>query len=411
MAATKTKKAPTAGEQLSAWCTAPDDDLDRILTLLATGDDSVDAFLGGPAAELSFAARLLGEHVFEIGIALEDAPAIPGARWLALAHLDAHSFAWNLEAETVLPLDDAEASAGLEALLLSTLSNREDRKVLLGWLSHPAFLGEADAIDRIESALAGAGAALTWDDRLDTVRILARRGGRWEAARALEQLLRRSEPDTAEARAIHRRALTFVDATLLGVLGGIEPWASDHELLRELAEGVSTDELIEAFAPESGERRARREGTAPGPSYRAAWMELAARPENAATDTIGRLVVRCSAHLNDDALAGALAATLAAERGEHAVDALVAAFLAGLHRRSPGITIERILREHPERALKAALDLQPEWVHTFEPDAMARLAFRVLPRLAPEARGRIADEAKLQGGQRGLILLDELDAL
>ena len=59
----------------------------------------------------------------------------------------------------------------------------------------------------------------------------------------------------------------------------------------------------------------------------------------------------------------------------------------------------------------ASLDLQPDWVHTFEPEAMARLAFRLLPVLDAQARERVAAEAALQDGQRALILRDELDAL
>jgi len=407
----KTKPSPSATDRLTAWCAQGEEDVEAIVALLATDDAEVDAFLAGPARELGFVKRFLGDHAFEVELAVADVDPISAARWLALAELDPHVFAWNLEADTVLPLDDPAAAEAIEGLLLRTLASREDRSVLLNWLSHPQFLGGADAIARIEAGLADAGAALTWEDRLDTVKILSRRGGRWEAARALEQLLRRASPSADEVRAIHQRAVAIADATLLGVLGAIEPWASDTDQLRAIAAEVTTHELIEAFAPESGERRARVEAEAPGPAHRAAWRELALRHERAATDAVGRLIVRSSIFLNDHALAGGLAATLAAERREKSVEALVAAFLSGLHRRPPGANIERILRSHAEAALMASLDLQPDWVHTFEPEAMARLAFRLLPVLDAQARERVAAEAALQDGQRALILRDELDAL
>jgi hypothetical protein len=402
---------PPAGDLLAGWCKDGAASIEQVVTALGADDPSVDAFLAGPAASLGFASKLLGEHVFEIGIALEDCPPVSGARWVALASLDPHAFAWNLDAETLLPLDDASASRDLEALLLHTLSSREDRAVLLRWLSHPAFLGEEDAIDRIEQALAAAGAAMTWDDRLDTLKILTRRGGGWQAARALEHLLRRSTPDADAARRIHARAVPVADATLLGVLGNHEPWASTPDWMREIADKVSTADLIEAFAPASGERLARRAAERPGPARRAAWMTLARRPEPVATDTVGRLIVRAAVFVGDEALAAGLTATLVAERGEAAVPTLVAAFLAGLHRRAPGAAVERLLRDHPEKTLRASLDLLPDWVHTFEPDAMARLAFRVLPKLPADRREVIADLARLHDGQRALILLDELEAL
>lgn len=405
------KSPPTAVDRLTAWCASGDEDVEAIVALLAGDDADVDAFLDGPAKELGFVRRFLGDHAFEVELALDDTGPISARRWLSLATLDPHAFAWNLEADTVLPLDDADAAKELEGLLVRTLASREDRSVLLNWLSHPQFLGGADAIARIEEGLAEAGAAMTWEDRLDTVKILSRRGGRWEAARALEQLLRSAKPSPDEVRAIQQRAVAIADATLLGVLGTIEPWASDTERLRAIAAEVTTHELIEAFAPESGERRARLEAEQPTPAHRAAWRELAIRQERVATDTVGRLIVRSSIFLADHALAGGLAATLAAERGEKAVEALVAAFLSGLHRRPPGANIERILRSHAEAALMASLDLQPEWVHTFEPEAMARLAFRLLPALDADARERIGAEARLHDGQRALILRDELDAL
>lgn len=404
-------KGTSPGELLMTWCADGKSSVDDVMACLATGDESVDSFLAGPAKDLGFAGKLLVDYVFEIGMALDEGDPVPGSRWVALARLDPHAFAWNLDAETVLPLSDEASSQVLEEILLKTLSSREDRSVLLRWLSHPAFLGEGDAILRIERDLAEAGTALTWDHRLDIVKILARRGGNWPAARALEHLLRYATMDGAEARAVHARALTIVDATLLGVLATYEPWASDPELTRELAGKVSTEELIEAFAPPSGERLARREAQRPGAARRAAWMALANRNDPQATDTVGRLLVRSAIFIGDEALAAGLCATLIAARQEQAIEALVPAFLAGLHRRSPGFAIERLVRLHPERALRSSLELMPDWVHTFEPDAMARLAFRVLPRLPAEARERIADEARLNDGERGLILLDELEAL
>ena len=399
------------GDLLASWCADGTHSLEDVMGALAATDESVDSFLEGRARDMGFATKLLDDHVFELSAILDEIEPLPGGRWVALARLDAHAFSWNLEAEAVLPLSDQASSQSLEQLLLKTLSAREDRPVLLRWLSHPAFLGEGEAILRIERALAEAGTALTWEDRLDTVKILARRGGRWPAARALEHLLRYATLDAAEAGAVHARAVTFVDATLLGVLATYEPWRSDPDLTRELAEQVPTDELIEAFAPPSGEQLARREAQRPGSARRAAWMTLARRSEAKATDTVGRLIVRSAIFIGDESLAAGLCAILIAERQEHAVDALVAAFLAGLHRRSPGLAIERLLRTYPERALRSSLELMPDWVHTFEPDAMARLAFRVLPRLPAEAHERIASEALMTDGERGLILLDELEAL
>jgi len=405
------KKAPPAGELLATWAGDGAAPVEEIVLALATGDDSVDAFLSGPAKSNGFAPRLLDEYVFEIGLALDEAPPIPEARWLALARLDPRMFAWNLEPENVLPLSEPSISDAFAALLLETLGSRENRSVLLRWLSHPSFLGDEDAIGRMQAALARSGAALTWADRLDTVKILARRGGPAPGARALEHLLRHSTPDATDAIAIHKSALALADATLLGVLSGFEPWASSPDLCRELAQHVSTDELIEAFAPLNGEARARRAASNPGSARRAAWFTLAQRPERRATDTVGRLIVRCAVFLGDESLAAGLCAALIAARGDKAVTTLVAGFLSGLHRRAPGLSIERLLRLHPLTALKASLDLQPDWVHTYEPDAMTRLAFRVLPKLTAVERAEIAAEARLQGSARAHIVLDEIEAL
>lgn len=395
---------------LSAWSADTSAPLEPVVAALAADDAAVDAYLAGPAAEQHFARKLLGDHVFELGLVLDESPPLPDARWLALARLDPHAFAWNLEADAVLPLDTPEASRALEALLLQTLRDRESRSVLLGWLSHPSFLGDEDAIDRIEEALASAGAALTWQDRIQTVRTLARRGGRWEAARGLAHLLRRSQPEPDEARAIQAIAPSFVDATLLLVLGSTSPWPSQPDWLRELADKVPTDELIDAFAAPASESHARRDRSMPGPAHRAAWVSLASRPEREARDVVGRLIVRASLFLGDEALAAGLVTTLVSQ-GPEAVPALVTAFLSGLHRRPSGAAIERFLRSHPGPALRASLDLQPDWLHTFEENAMVRLAFRLLPRLSADERAALADELPLHDGARAAIVQDELDAL
>ena len=403
--------ADSPSELLASWCTSGRGTLDDVVAALAADDPAVDAFLADQAGPLRFAAKLVGDHVFELGFTLEDGPPVPAARWVALAGLDPVKFAWNVEPEWVLPLGDAGASKAFETLLVGALGSREDRSVLLSWLAHPDFLSSDHAIERIESALAARGAALTWTDRLETVKALKKRGGTWEAARALERLLLRTAPDLEEARAIQRVAPSVVDTTLFAVLAARKHWVDNADWLNELADKLPSDELVAAFAPPSGEATARRRLEAPSPAHRAAWRILARRTEPIALDAVGRLLVRASLFLRDDLLAAELIGAARATHHAAAVGPLTAAFLAGLHRTGPGPSIERFLLKYPEQALSEALGLLPDWLHTFDENAMARLCFRLLPATDAAARERLTDLADLAGGARATLLLDELDHL
>lgn len=403
--------AKSPSEVLRRWCADGSASLEPVIAALAADDPAVDRFLAEEAGPLRLADRLIGDHVYELGFAVSDGPPIPGRRWVLIARLAPVEFAWNVEPECVLPLNDAQAAEEFAALLLGSLGSRENRSVLLSWLAHPDFLSSGDAIDRMESALAAQGAALTWTDRLEAIKALARRGGGWEAARALERLVVRADPDLEEARAIHRVASDLVDTTLFTVLAMQSVWRQQTGWLQELAAKLPSDELVAAFAPESGETNARRHLDRPGPAHRAAWTALARRRDPVALDAVGRLLVRASLFLRDDLLAAELIGAARATHHAAAVGPLTCAFLAGLHRTGPGPSIERFLLGYPEQALTEALGLLPDWLHTFDENAMVRLCFRLLSATDADARGRLADLAELAGGVRAQILLDELEHL
>jgi len=398
-------------EVLRGWCADGSASLDSVVGALAHDDDAVDAFLAEEAGPLRFAERLIGDHVFELGFAVDDGPPIPARRWLSVARLSPVPFAWNVEPEVVLPLNDAATAQEFEALLVGTLGSRENRSALLSWLAHPDFLSSVEAIDRIEAALAAQGAGLTWTDRLATIKALSKRGGGWEAARALERLVTKAPPDLEDARAIQKVAIGLIDPTLFTVLAGQSNWQQQKGWLQELAAKLPSDELVAAFAPESGESRARRQLEPPGPAHRAAWTALARRKDRTALDAVGRLLVRASLFLRDDLLAAELIGATRATHHEAAVGPLTCAFLSGLHRTGPGPSIERFLRDYPEKALSEALGLLPDWLHTFDENAMVRLCFRLLPKTDEEGRARLADLAEIAGGTRARILLDELEQM
>ena len=401
--------ADSPSEVLRAWTTGAASFDDAIAALMSP-DDAVDAVLQSPDGA-TVGRLLLHEHVFELGFSLDDGPGIPPARWVRIAKLDPVQFAWNVEPDHVLPLGDADATRAFEALLIEALGTRENRATLLSWLAHPDFLSGGDAVDRIESALAAQGAALTWDDRLQAIKTLSRRGGAWEAARALERLIQRAEPSIEEARAIQRVAGQIVDTTLFAVLAGQRHWSSQKGWLQELAEQLPSEELVAAFAPESGEARARRLLQPPGPGHRAAWTILARRSDPQALDAVGRLLVRASLFLRDDLLAAELIGATRATHHAAAVGPLTSAFLAGLHRTGPGPSIERFLLKYPEKALSEALGLLPDWLHTFDENAMVRLCYRLLPAVDADGRDRLRDLADIAGGTRAELLLEELDDL
>ena len=284
--------ADSPSDVLRQWCADGSGSMDDVVAALATSGASVDTFLAEEAAALGFADKLIGDHAFEFGFAVEDGAPLPGPRWLGLARLAPVAFAWNIEPEAVLPLGDEATARAFETLLVQSLGERENRSVLLSWLGHPDFLASGDAVDRIETALAAQGAALTWSDRLEAIKALARRGGTWEAARALERLVRRNAPDLEEARAIQKQARGVVDTTLFSVLASQRRWIEHREWLHELAESLPSEELVAAFAPANGEATARRRLEPPSPAHRAAWRILARRADRVALDAVGRLLVR-----------------------------------------------------------------------------------------------------------------------
>ncbi len=398
-------------EVLRRWCADGSPTLDDVVAALAHDDPAVDQFLADEAGPLGLSRRLIGDHVFELGFTVEAGPAIPGRRWVQIAALSPVPFAWNVEPETVLPLGDPDAARAFEELLLGCLASRENRSVLLSWLGHPDFLSGDAAVDRIEGALAAQGAALTWEDRLDAVKALARRGGGWEAARALERLVNRADLDLDDARAIHKVAVDLVDTTLFTVLALQPTWRKQQGWLQELAARLPSDELVAAFAPESGETNARRHLDRPGPAHRAAWTALARRKDPVALDAVARLVVRSLLFLHDDLLAAELIGATRATHHAAAVGPLTHAFLSGLHRTGPGPSIERFLREHAEQSLSEALGLLPAWLHPFDQNAMVRLCVRLLPATDAAARARLSDLADIAGGPRARILMDEIEQL
>jgi hypothetical protein len=372
-------------------------DADDLADALLADDDGVDAFLADPPPRA--VRRILHDQLFDLLAALDDR-RLPAARWLALARHDARRFAWAVPPDAVLPVDDEAVRNELQALLRGHLA-AADGVDGLPWLLHPDAFADGEARALLEQRLTGG-----WAPRLTVIDAMIDRGQVWPAATWLRRSVQELDVDSGSAGLVEARARRAASAGLLLELSARRPWADDPARLRAVAAGAGEDELRQLV-------RGRAERfDAPADAFArlqvVAWAELATRPSAAAREA-------CAAALAAEpdgasARAAALDVVLALQRvhGAAAVPDLVAAYLAGLHRQPAGDVVLRLLREHRRDALAAALDELPDWQPRYEPLAMERLTYELVPRLGPADREAVAELAELAGGDRGRLVLDEL---
>lgn len=333
--------------------------------------------------------RLFDEEVWE----LEE-----GGDVVAVASADPVRFLWAAEPARVLADETAEALAAVLAPALA----KADLAVALPWLAHPSFLDDEAAADRLEERLQTAQEGAGWFALAQGLSALAARGRRHRASLQLRALLKRFWLSEEEARAVEEAAAAFVDTSLIAAMVQHEPWRSDAARLGELAGGVDTPSLAAAL-----ERAAEDPASI---DLALLWWRLLVQRDDkealeAACAMLARELDRPLGH------AGGLDTVLGLQRvhGQAAVPGLVGVFLAGAHRSPPGEAIEQWLRPRAEAALLAALDDLPEWMPRFEPTAMDRLTWSLLPKLDEAARERVRELAEIVGGPRGTMVVDELD--
>jgi len=335
--------------------------------------------------------RLFDEDVWDLE---EDGDPV------TLASIEPARFLWAADPDEVLTDDNA----GRLAEVLESALTKADLPVAMRWLAHPRFLSDEEASERLERRLEAAQQGAGWFALAQALGALARRGRGHRASRALQALLERFWLDDEEARAVEEAATSFADTSLIAAMVGHEPWRADATRLARLAQSVDTPSLAVALDRCADDVSATDLGLL-------WWRLLVQREEDealaAACATLSRQLDRPLGR------AGGLDTVLGVQRvhGEAAVPALVGVFLSGAHRSPPGEAIERWLLSRPEAALTAALEELPDWMPRYEPTAMDRLTWRLLPRLDAAARERIHDLADVVGGPRGAMVIEELEAL
>lgn len=387
-------------DALRAWSQPRGGALTPVVHALVSPDPAVDAWLASDEAG-AFGRRLLHLAYADLQNAMEDEKAVPAARWLAIARLDPKRFLWVAEPDQVL----GDQGPAFAELLLPFLQELELQSALK-WLRHEQFLDADEAGQRLEQRLEEAEEGAGWYALAAALDVLRARGFGWKAARHLTQLFDRVWADSREAAAVEAVALEFMTVGLWATMARHAPWRNSSDRLGALARRVSTAGLTQLLGdnPALLARLQPREAEA---AMLVAWREVSGRKEEAALDASAATLAR----LQDQPLAraGGLDAVLALQRvhGEEATPPLVHAFLAGLHRTAHGEVIERWLVKRPRAALEAALDELPAWLDRFEPRAMDRLAWRLVPKLSERDREAVIEIAEAIGGPRGESILAE----
>ncbi len=399
MSPKKTTASPV--DALRAWSQPRGGALGPVVEALLSSDAAVDAWLASDEAA-AFGRRLLHLAYADLQNALDDEEGVSAQRWLAIARLDPKRFLWVAEPEQVL----GDEGAGFRELLLPFMEDLELQSALK-WLRSEDFLDSAEASRRLERRLEEAEEGAGWYALAAALDALRARGFGWKAARHLTKLFDRVWADAREAAAVEAVAVEFMTVGLWATMARHAPWRGSSDRLGTLARRVSTSGLTQLLGqdPPLLASMQPREAEA---AVLVAWREVSGRKEEAALDASAATLAR----LRDQPLAraGGLDAVLALQRvhGEDATPALVHAFLAGLHRTAHGEVIERWLLQRPRPSLEAALDDLPEWLERFEPRAMDRLAWRLVPKLQGRDLDAVTEVAEAIGGQRGEAILAEL---
>lgn len=392
-------KTPSPADTLKAWAEARGGPVAPLVPALLEPDDAVDAWLESPDA--AFFTRLILHVSFaDLQTALDGEGTLPERRWLALARHDPARFLWAASPEQAL----GEDVTPWRDLLLPHLAEAELQSAL-PWLRHPRFLTAGEARERLETRLQSAEEGAGWYALAQAMDALRGRGYGWKASRNLADLLDRIWVDAPESRAVEAVALEFMSLRLLLTMARHTPWRDSPERLAGLAARVDTAGLARLLQVEppllSVVPRAED-------LQLIAWRIVSQRPEPEALDAAARmLALQGTRPLGK---AGGIDAVLALQKvhGDAAVRPLVHAFLVGLHRTPQGEVLERWLKNRARLALTAALDDPPEWQPAFDPSAMDRLAWGLVPLLDEAGRNAVAEVADAIGGPRGDMLLREL---
>ncbi len=386
-------------DTLKAWADARGGPVTPLLPALTEDDPAVDAWLESDDA--AFFTRLILHVSFaDLATALDAEHPLPNRRWLALARHDPLRFLWVASPELVL----GEDLSAWQELLVPHLADAE-LQAALPWLRHPSFLPAADARERLEARLQRAEEGAGWYALAQAMDALRARGFGWKASRNLADLLDRVWVDARESQAVEAVALDFMSLRLLVTMARHTPWRDSPERLTLLAERVDTAGLARLLVVNPP---LLVDVPRPGDFQLIAWRILSKRPGPDSLDAAARML----ALQGDSSLgrAGGIDAVLAMQKhhGEAAVRPLVHAFLVGLHRTPQGEVLERWLRRNARLALEAALDDPPDWQPAFDPAAMHRLAWQLVPQLDDAGRAAVAEVADAIGGPRGEMVLAEL---
>jgi hypothetical protein len=386
-------------QTLQSWTAARGGPVGPLVPALCSDDDEVDAWLGSEDA--AFFTRLLLHVSFaDLQAALDGGSVLPTRRWMALAKHDPVRFLWVASPEQTL----GDQAAAWRDLLLPHLVD-VDLQAALPWLRHPDLLTADEARERLEARLQRAEEGAGWYALAQALDALRARGFGWKASRNLADLLDRLWVDDREAQAVEGVAEQFMSLRLLVTMARHTPWRDSPDRLTALAERVDTaglarllvvDPPLLADVPGAAELQL------------IAWRLLCQRPEAAALDAAVRmLALQGTLPLGR---AGGIDAVLALQKrhGDDAIPPLVHAFLVGLHRTPQGEVLERWLRRRARLALESALDDPPDWQPSFDPAAMHRLAWQLVPKLDAEGRAAVAEIADAIGGPRGEMVLAEL---
>ena len=393
---------------LRAWTRAEGPDMAAVAKVLSGEVAAIDEFLSQDDEAKEFGRTLLSGEIYDFGAATDEGRSIPKRRWLALARTAPEAFVWHVPPPYALPIEDTALSKAFAAELLPWVE-RADLRVTLNWLGAPGFLDDDDAVDRIADLVRAQAPVVGWGQSVDALEAMVRRGGRWQAARTLERLLRELRPDRAEAQTIQRVARKCMDAQLFARIACEQPWKTDDAMLGDLADRIPTASLARGFEGDEVVRRVHLRGEAAHRVQRIAWRALSERREQEAMHAVSRLVMAETRAGRNDLLCREMLAAMQKLHGAEAVESLTAVFLSGIHRSPAGASIEQFLLAHAEASLTAALGELPDWVPSFDESAMERLAWRAVERLDDAAKERIKDHADLVDGVASQRIRQELE--
>tara|TARA_Y100001968_G_scaffold247476_1_gene231932 strand:+ start:241 stop:1332 length:1092 start_codon:yes stop_codon:yes gene_type:complete len=340
----------------------------------------------------------------------EAIPQLTNEQWLQLAQQSPSRLLWVVEPSQLFPLKSHKQKEALWTALKPALI-RENLDLALNWLRIPEMGSDEAVTSLIEARLKVEAGECSWLLLADALEVLALRGGRWQAARQLEQQLEGAGLDDEETARITLAARELMDAPLLATLARHPAWKNDERALLSLVEASATDSLVDNFGCLTPPARLRLSVEEAGQLQALVWRNLASRKEPAALRAVEALLTALANEPTTEVLATAMTGILQQTHGKSAIQSLVRVFLAGTQYSPAGEVIERWLMEFPLDSLEAALDPFPEVSTRFDPQALRRLCFRMLPLLTEPQRAEIGELARLGGAARSEVVCEELELL